>query len=265
MDKAVEFKVRNFQRGDEVCLAKLFSECFGPTTPRQLSEWLGKSEVAPEDIFVGVVDGKLVSHVNVEFRRLDHGEGVHLKTAGIAGVCTDSDYRRKGTMTHLMKHALESARQKGVSNASLFTGLDFPAVRIYRRFGFIDIVTWRTYIKYVDYPAFFARWLRVVNRCLKCSKIMARKLEGWEKSVVIRLKEVGALSFRFRRGRFHRLKEPPKHPDVEFYSDLETYARIVHGAIQWDDAVKEGKLRVSIGETADVKMFRRIVLWRWDE
>jgi ribosomal protein S18 acetylase RimI-like enzyme len=265
LDKAVKFKVRNFRKGDEVCLARLFSECFGPTTPRQVGEWLKKSEVAPEDIFVGVVDGKLVSHVDVEFKRLDHGEGVHLKTAGIAGVCTDSDYRRKGFVTKLMERALESARRKGISNASLFTGLDFPAIRIYRRLGFIPIVTWRTYIKYVDYPAVFAKWLRAVNRSLKCSKIMAGKLEGWEKSVVIRLKEVGALSFRFRRGRFHRLKEPPKHPDVEFCSDMQTYARIVHGAVEWEEAVKEEKLTIKHGEKADVEMFKRILLWRWDE
>jgi predicted N-acetyltransferase YhbS len=265
LDKAVEFEVRNFRKGDEVCLAKLFSECFAPTTPRQLSEWLRKSEVAPEDIFVCVVDGKLVSHVNVEFRRLDHGEGVHLKTAGVAGVCTDSHYRRKGIVTNLMKRALENARRKGVSNASLFTRLDFPATKIYRRLGFLDIVTWRTYIKYVDYPAVFAKWLCDLNRSLKYSKTTARKLGGWEKSVVVRLKEVGALSVRFRRGRFHRLKEPPKHPDIEFYSDIKTYARIVHGAVEWDDAVKEEKLRVSHGEPADVEMFKRILLWRWDE
>jgi hypothetical protein len=221
--------------------------------------------VAPEDIFVGVVDGKLVSHVNVEFKRLDHGEGVHLKTAGIAGVCTDSDYRRKGFMTNLMKRALESARQKGVSNASLFTGLDFPAVRIYRRLGFIDIVTWRTFIKYVDYPTVFARWLRILNRSIKYSKTMARKLDGWEKSVVLRLKEVGALSFRFRKGRFQRLKELPRHPDIDLHSDMETYARIMHGAVQWDEAIKEGRLTVSHGEPADVDMFKRILLWRWDE
>jgi len=265
LDKAVEFEVRSFLKGDEVCLAKLFSECFGPMTPRQVSEWLRRSEVASEDVFVGVVDGKLVSHVDVEFKRLDHGEGVYLKTAGIAGVCTDSDYRRKGIMTALLKRALESARQKGVSNASLFTGLDFPAVRIYRRAGFVDVVTWRTYIKYVDYPAVFARWLRAVNRSLKCSKIMVRRLRGWEKSVVVRLEGVGALCFRFRRGRFQRLREPPKHPDVDLCSDVETYARIMHGAVQWDEAVKGEKLTVSHGEPADVEMFKRILLWRWDE
>ena len=265
MDKAIEFKVRNFRKGDEVRLAKLFSECFAPMTPRQVSEWLKKSEVAAEDIFVGLVDGKLVSHVDVEFKRLDHGEGVHLKTAGIAGVCTDSEYRRKGIVTNLMKRALENSRRKGVSNASLFTGLDFPAVRIYRRLGFVDIVTWRTYIKYVDYPAVFAEWLRSLNRSLKCSKVMARKLEGWDKSVVVRLKEVGPLSFRFRRRRFHKLREPPKYPDVDFYSDMETYARIVHGAVKWENAVEEEKLTINHGEPADVEMFKRILLWRWDE
>jgi hypothetical protein len=60
------------------------------------------------------------------------------------------------------------------------------------------------------------------------------------------------------------LKKPPKHPDVDFYSNIETYARIMYGAVEWDDAVKEEKLTVSHGEPADVEMFKRILLWRWD-
>jgi ribosomal protein S18 acetylase RimI-like enzyme len=265
LEKPVEYMVRNFQNGDEACLANLFSECFGPTTPRQLSEWLKRSDVRPEDIFVCVVDGKLVSHVNVEFKQLDHGEGVHLKTAGIAGVCTDSDYRKKGIVTNLMKLTLDDARQRGVSNASLFTGLDLPAIRIYRRLGFVDVLTWRAYIKYIDFPSIFAKWLRALNRSVKDSKMAARKLEGWEKSVVVQLNEVGALSFRSHKGRFQRLEEPPKRPNIEFSSDLQTYARIARGVVQWEDAVKEGKLTVNRGEAADIEMFERILHWRWDD
>lgn len=265
MEKPVEYAVRNYQKGDEANLARLFSECFGPTTPRQLSEWLRRSEVRPEDIFVGVADGKLVGHVDMEFKQLDHGEGVHLRTAGIAGVCTDSDYRRRGIVTNLMKLALDDARQRGVSNASLFTGLDLPAVRIYRRLGFVEVMTWRTYIKYVDYRSIFVKWLRGLNRSVKDSKIAARKLEGWEKSVVVRLKEVGALCFRFRKGRFQRLKEPPERPSIDFSSDLQTYARIVRGVVQWEDAVREEKLTVNRGEPADIEVFLRILHWRWDD
>jgi hypothetical protein len=214
---------------------------------------------------VCVVDGKLVSHVNMEFKQLDHGEGVHLKTAGIAGVCTDSDYRRRGIVTNLMKLTLDDVRQRGVSNASLFTGLDLPAVRIYRRLGFVDVLTWRAYIKYIDYPSIFAKWLRALNRLVKDSKMAAGRLQDWEKSVVVRLNDVSPLSFRFHKGRFQRLKKPPRRPNIEFYSDLQTYSRIVRGVVQWEGAVKEGKLTVNRGEAADIEMFKRILHWRWDD
>jgi len=265
LEKPVQYTVRNYRKGDEVPLAKIFSECFGPVTPSQIVRWHRGSNVRPEDIFVGVVDGKPVSHVNMEFKQLHHGEGVYLKTAGIAGVCSDSDYRRKGIVTNLMKLALDQAEQRGFSNTSLFTGFDLPAIRIYQRLGFVDVMTWRTYIKYIDYPFIFARWVRYLNRSLKDSKIAARKLEGWEKSVVIDLKEVVTLSFRFSEKRFQRLKKPPKRADVQFSTDLQTYEKIMRAVVQWEDAVKEGKLIVKRGEAEDIEMLKRILNWRWDD
>jgi len=265
LEKPIQYMVRNYRKGDEVAIAKIMSECFGPTTPRQLAEWFRRADVSPDDIFVGVVDGKLVSHVNMEFKQLHHGEGVYLKTAGVVGVCTDSDYRRKGIVTNLMGLALDNAQRRGFSNTSLFTGFDLPAFRIYRRLGFVDVMTWRTYIKYMDYTSIFAKWLRLLNRSLKDSKVAARKLEVWEKSVAIHLKEVGILSFRFSRKRFQRLKKPPKRADIEFSTDLQTYAGIQRGVVQWEDAAKEGKLIVKSGEPADIETFKRILHWRWDD
>ena len=246
-------------------MAKLFSECFGHTTPRQVSEWQRRSDVCPEDIFLGIVKGKLVAHVNMESKKLNHGEGLHAETAGIAGVCTDPDYRKKGIGTSLMKRVLDEARRRGISNASLFTGLDNPAIRIYRRLGFVEILTWQTYTKYIDYHVIFALWLRGLNRSIKDSRNAARKLAGWEKSVVIRLREIGLLSFRFHEGRFQKLRQPPKRPDIDFSSDVQTYARIMRGAFHWEDAVKERKLTVSHGEPVDIEMFLRILRWSWND
>jgi len=265
LEKTVQYKVRNYLKGDEVALARIFSECFGPVTSSRILQWYRISSMRPEDVFVGVIDGKLASHVSMEFKQLHHGEGVYLKTGGIGGVCTDSDYRKKGMVTNLMKFILEHAQQQGVSNASLYTSLDIPAHRIYQRLGFVDVMTWRTYIKFIQYPYVFARWLRHLNRSLKDSKIAARKLEGWEKTVIIQLKEVGTLSFRFRKKRFQRLKKPPKRVDIEFSTDSETYTKIMRGVVQWEDAVKAEKLIVKRGELADIEMFKRILHWRWDD
>ncbi len=265
MEKPVQYTVRNYLKGDEVAMAKIFSECFGPATPRMVMQWHKKADICPEDVFVSVTEGKLVSHVNMESKKLHHGEGVCLKTAGIAGVCTDSDYRKKGIVTSLLKLCLNHAEQEGFSNASLFTELDGPGHGIYQRLGFVDITTFRSYIKYIDYPFIFARWVRYLNRSLKDSKLAARKLEGWEKSVAIRLVEVGALSFRFRKRRFQRLKKPPKHADSEFSTALQTYAKIMRGVVKWENAIKAGKLKVMRGEPPDIEMLKRILNWRWHD
>jgi GNAT superfamily N-acetyltransferase len=264
--KPGQYIVRNYVKGDEVSLARNFSECFGPTTPSRLMRWYRDSQARPEkDVFIGEVDGKLVSSVEVVFKKLHHGEGVFLETAGISGVCTDSDYRRRGILSNVMKLALEDAKQRGVSNMSLYTGLDMSAHRIYLRLGFVDINTFRTFRKYFDFPSVFARWLTQTNRSLKMSKIAARKLKGWNKSVAIQLKDVGFLSFRFTRNHFERLKKPPKCADIEFSTDLYTYLKIMRAILLWEDAVKEGKLSVKRGEPADIEMFKRILHWSWDD
>jgi len=265
LEKSPQYTVRNYLKGDEVALAKIFSECFGPVTPNRLLRWLRTSQVPSKYIFVGTIDGKLVSHVNMESKQLYHGEGVYIKTAGIAGVCTDSDYRKKGIVSNLLKLVLDHAQQEGYSNTSLFTGLDLSAHRIYRRLGFVDILTWRTYLKYLDYPTVFGQWLRYQNRSLKDSKMAAKKLEGWKKSVAVELREVGTLSFRFSKNRFQRLKKPPKKADIEFSTDLETYVKILRAVVQWEDAVKTGKLTLKRGESADIEMLKRILNWKWDD
>ena len=265
MEKPVRYTVCNYLKGDEVALARIFSECFGPITPRVIRQWHKKAKIRPEDVFIGVTDGKLVSHVNKEFKQLHHGEGVYLKTAGIAGVCTDSDYRKKGIITSVLKLCLNNAQQEGLSNASLFTETDGPGHGIYQRQGFVDITTFRTYIKYLDYPFVFSRWVRYLNRSLKDSKLATQKLEGWEKSVTLHLKEVGALSFRFEKKRFQKLKKPPKEPDLEFFTDLQTYARIVRAVVKWEEAVNTRKLVVKRGEPADLEMLKRILNWRWHD
>jgi len=265
LGKPIQYTIRNFVKGDEVALSGIFSECFGPTTPRRLKEWYRSYGVRPEDVFVGVVDGKLVSCVELVFKQLHHGEGVYVKTAGLSGVCTDSDYRCKGIVSSLMKTALEKNRQNGLSNASLYTGLDMPAHRIYERLGFVDVLTWRTYVRYLDYPYLFGVWLRYVNRSLRDSKVARRKLEGWEKSVAIQLKDIGTLSFRFRKNRFERLARTPRKVDIELSTDVETYTNIRRNVVRWEEAVKSRKLTVAKGDSPDIEMLQRILHWKWDE
>ncbi len=263
--KDPKYLVRNYKKGDEPRLAEIYSECFSPTTQRKVEKWLRRAKVPSEHIFVGDVEGRLVSSVDLDFKKLHLGEEVYLKTGGIAGVCTDSDYRRKGIVTNIMSQALDYIKKMGVSNSALFTGLDIPAHRIYSRLGFIDIATFQSYLKYFDYPFVFQRWIRRRNRLLKHSKIARKLLQGWEKSVVIELTDVGTFCFRFKRGRFQRLKKSPRKPDIVFSTDVSTYTKIRWGAIEWEEAAKTKKLVVKQGIPKDVAMLVRILKWMWEE
>lgn len=264
MEKDAEYRVRNYKSGDDVHLARIYSECFGPVTPRVLKQWHRRTGVLPEDIFIGEVDGKLVSCVEIVLKDLHMGEGVYLRTAGVSGVCTDSDYRRKGIVTKLLKLNLNHAKETGASNASLYTGLDIPAHRIYNRLGFMDVATNRLFIKYLDFPFVFGRWIRYLNRSVKASKIAQKKLVGWEKTVALQIEDVGTLAFRFRKGRFQRLKKAPRTVDIDFSTDIETYHKIRMNVIEWKKAVETGKLVVRRGEPSDIEMLNRILKWMWE-
>jgi GNAT superfamily N-acetyltransferase len=255
--------VREAQKDkDEVQIARILSECFGPVTPRQLSQWIWKPEVKT---FVCIVEGDIVSHIDVVLRELHLGEGVYLKTGGIGGVCTCSEYRRKGVMTDLMQQTLDYIKNTGVSNSALYTGLMLPAHRIYERNGFCDVQTWPFYVKILDFAYVFRLWLRDLNRVIKTSRIAQKTLRGWNRTLVFHFEEFGIQSFRFGHGRFQRMHKPPKNADIVIATSLETLFRIMWGELGFEEARKTGKIHVKHGNVADLQMLKRILIRIWDE
>lgn len=269
MRKKVKYLIREGEEGnDEVNLAQIFSECFDPATPRQVRRWVRQTKresAGWSRFFVGDADGKVVSNVTVELKELHLGEGVHVKTGGIAGVCTCSDYRRKGIMTKLFGQSLTYVKNSSVSNSSLYTGIMLPAHRIYQRFGFCDIETWPVYIKVLDYKYVFWTWIRNLNRHLKFSKVARRTLQNWNRSVVFELEGVGVQSFRFRHGRFRRLSKPPKSADIVIATSVETLIRVIWGAIKFEDATRTEKMHIKKGSEADLRVLKKILIRIWDE
>jgi hypothetical protein len=79
-------------------------------------------------IFIGEVEGKLVSSVALEPKKLPPSEEVYLKTGGIAIVYTNSDFITKDISTNLMKRAPNYTKQSSVSSSVLFADLDIPAI-----------------------------------------------------------------------------------------------------------------------------------------
>ncbi|HML03948.1 MAG TPA: GNAT family N-acetyltransferase [Candidatus Bathyarchaeia archaeon] len=255
--------VREAQQGhDEVQIARILSECFGSVTPRQLSEWMSKPEVKT---FVCEVEDEVVSHINVVFKELHLGEGGYSKTGGIGGVCTCSEFRRKGLMTSMMRQTLDYLKNAGISNSALYTGLMLPAHRIYERSGFCDVTTLSSYVKILDFAYVFRLWLRDINRDLKVSRIAQKTLQGWNRTIVIHFEEFGVQSFRFSHGRFRRIHKPPRNADIVMAASLETLFRATQGELRFEELAKTGKIQIKRGTEADVQMLRRILTRVWDE
>jgi GNAT superfamily N-acetyltransferase/putative sterol carrier protein len=263
MDKGLQRKVREPRKGqDEVRIAQILSECFGPITQRQLDQWMWKPEVKT---FVCEIEGNIVSHVNVVFKELHLGEGVYMKTGGVGGVCTCSEQRKRGIMTSMMKQTLDYIKDAGVSNSALYTGLMLPAHRIYQRYGFGDVQTWSFYLKILDFPYVFRTWLRELNRTVKTSQIAQKTLRGWNRTIVFELQESGTQAFRFNHGRFQRLRRPPKSSHLTIVASWETWFRIIGGELRFEDAGRTGKISVKKGNEADLQMLNKILTRIWDE
>jgi len=274
MQKKAPMIFRTAEEGrDEADLARITSECFGPVTPRTLRKWMHheKKDGSGQDrFFVAEVDGKVVSSVSVAPRKMHFGEGVYLKTLGILGVCTCSEYRKKGIATSLLQQALAYADKTGFSNTTLYTVILIPAHRVYLRLGFQDIERTTRYVKHLDYDYVFRRWVRWLNHYLKHSNIAQKTLQNWNHSVIFNLGNEGIKAFRFRNGRFQRLSKPPRNADIIINTSVESLTHIMAGAYEFganvlENAVKTGQIQVQRGSESDLKILNKILVGVWDE
>lgn len=268
VQKKVRYLVReNQENKDESRLANMFSECFGPTTQREVRQWIRRNKADSAGLFksfVAEVDGEVISTVSVVSKKLHLGEGVYVQSGGISGVCTCSDFRRKGIVSNLLQLCIEHVENSGVSNFSLYTGTLLPAHRIYMRKGFRNVETWCAYVKFLDFDRYFRRWIRRLNRYVKFSKIAQKTLENWDRSVVFELEDE-TQCFRFRHGRFQVLSRLPRSIDITIATTVETLAEVMWGAIVMKMAVQKGKMRVKKGTKEDLKTLRKILTGIWDE
>lgn len=263
MEERPKYLIRERQEEkDDPRLAQILSECFGPITSGQMRRWIRQ---ASGKNFVLEIEGEIVSQIEIDIKELHLGEGVYVKTGGIGGVCTCSDYRRRGIMTDLLQQSLNHIKSSGISNSALYTGCMLPAHRIYQRLGYGDVQTWPFYVKYLDYSYVFRTLLRDLNRHLKCSKIARKTLQNWDCKVVFELGEAGVHSFRFHQGRFPNLPKPPRKADIIIETNAETLACIMWGSIGFEDAIRTGRIVVKRSSEADLRILRKVLIRIWDD
>ena len=96
------------------------------------------------------VEGRDVSHLGYAAKELGLGECGAVRMAGIGGVGTEPEFRRRGLAGRVLGRAMREMRREGFSCVGLFTSSGIVAHRLYRRFGLVDIVRERPAYKILD-------------------------------------------------------------------------------------------------------------------
>lgn len=186
--------IRVYRPGDEEHISSLLKECFDTFRNYGLdgSKWLEYAKLnegfRPEGAYLLEVDGTLVSHVQVVEKRLRTAAGF-LETAGIANVSTHPSWRGRGYASKLLAKAMEDYKARGYPLTALFTGYASDPQRIYRRLGYVDVCTDRTWaapIEDAKRVAQKARWIEVreaeekdLNRLISIYEAVGEHYTGW--------------------------------------------------------------------------------------
>lgn len=83
---------------------------------------------------------KDVSHLSYGPKRLRMGREAVIRMAGIGGVGTEREFRRKGLAQRVLARAMAEIEGDEYSCVGLYTSTRIVAHRLYRRFGLVDVV-----------------------------------------------------------------------------------------------------------------------------
>ncbi len=146
-------------------------------------------------------DGRDVSHLGYAPHQLQLGREASVRMAGIGGVGTDREHRRRGLARKVLERALTEMTKDGYNAVGLYTSRAIVAHRLYRRFGFIDLASRSSYVKVLD-PATLAKKmltelvshsegmrsrLLTISLCIGSAKPIAFRIQGNDASSLPRV------------------------------------------------------------------------------
>ncbi len=254
-------KIRTATVKDAPELARIYTDAFAPVTAADVRRSMKRKDARAERI-VAVVDGKVVASVTVIYFNLVV-DGVPIRTGAIAGVATRWSYRRQGLATILMRAAIKRIKARGISNSTLFTGVQLPAKRIYERLGYSETSRWLRLAdirKPVDVlKRVFderSRWLPRTPYAGPALKRWRERVlydsDGWRATVTFDGKQFVVRAG--RRGNPTIVMRGPTRPLIESFWNRFAY----------DRHVKRGTIRV-VGPRGACEFWRRIVTLEWVE
>lgn len=181
------------------------------------------------------VDERDVSHVSYGPHRFPLGPKGEVRMAGLGGVGTEPEFRRKGLARRVFQRTMDDVKSAGYSCAGLFTSKRIVAHRMYRRFGYVEVARNRPWVKLLD-PAG------------ACSKALSQRLgdEGvakdlarWRCAVELRLSPHPAVYAKIQDGSVEMLSRRPRAIDVSMKMSAATFMLL-----------REGRMTVEYAEAA---------------
>jgi GNAT superfamily N-acetyltransferase len=152
-------------------------------------------------------DGRDVSHLMYFPVPMQVAEQGRVRMAGIGGVGTEREFRRRGLGAKVFAHAVERLRREGYSCIGLYTSQRIVAHRLYRRFGLADIARNRRARKLLDPRSF-------VHRCFADIIGQEGDLQTRRPVLCVELPTDGPVCLRLEEGGVQVLGAQASHVDL---------------------------------------------------
>jgi len=185
-------------------------------------------------------DGREVSHLGYAPFAFPVGRHAAVRMAGIGGVGTDPAFRRRGFAHRILSRAMEDIKSAGYSCVGLYTGSDIVAHRLYRRFGFVDIVTHRPAVKLLDPAAFLMHRLR---RALAEARERIPDITDWHCTLSIDLLDGLSVHLRIEAGSVEATGTPLPRSDLTLAAPRAVLLQVWMGGMSIRFAETGGLLR----------------------
>ena len=118
------------------------------------------------------IEERDVSHLSYVPYPMRAGRRSTVQVAGIGGVGTEPEFRRRGLARQVLARAMSEMRGERYSCAALYTATSIVAHRLYRRFGLVDVAKQVRVYKLLDPERFICHAL---SEMLKGSAALAAR------------------------------------------------------------------------------------------
>ncbi len=193
--------------------------------------------------------GKDASHLSYARRKLQFGEEATINIAGIGGVGTEENHRRKGLASKVFARALAEMQNEGLNAAALYTSRRIVAHRLYRRFGLVDVWRRRPAYKILDPAALARKFLSTLVR--HSVDLQARRL-----ALALTLDASGPIYFRTEGSEVAALSRAPRAVALSLHMSDRTLLRLWLGEIRLSYALA-AKLVLWTGDQSVLDLLRR--------